>query len=116
VSRIARRHDLNSNMVFRWRREYRSGDLTSRLGACAAAEKDFVPVGVVDSQGALLMLPAPDNASADADAAAKSNSSKNRPGGGVIEIVLPNGLLVRVGAHVEDQALRRVVSAMKEIP
>jgi transposase len=27
VSIVARRHDLNSNMLFRWRREYKNGEL-----------------------------------------------------------------------------------------
>jgi hypothetical protein len=33
--------------------------------------------------------------------------------GGLIEIVLPNGILVRVDTKVDDRALRRVFEALQ---
>jgi transposase len=56
VSRVARRHDVNANQVFYWRKLYREGKLGSRTDAqlvrvkvandrssAAVAEGDFVP-------------------------------------------------------------------------
>jgi len=45
VSQVARRHDINTNLLFTWRRQAREG----RLGASAMqddAPLAFVPVGV----------------------------------------------------------------------
>jgi transposase len=118
ASVVARRHDLNSNMLFRWRREYKNGELRGRptVGSHTAAENHFVPVGVVDCQGGLVMLPAPEKGSAEEEA----TTPKPAPAGktstsGVIEIVLPSGIRLRVGAHVDDQTLRRVLTVIQEI-
>lgn len=42
VSIVARRHDINSNVVFRWRRMYACGELGKMAG------QKFLPVGVID--------------------------------------------------------------------
>ncbi|HKV61538.1 MAG TPA: transposase [Candidatus Acidoferrum sp.] len=44
VSRVARRHDVNANQVFYWRKLYREGKLGSRTDA------QLVPVKVADDQ------------------------------------------------------------------
>jgi len=46
-------------------------------------------------------------------APAPSGSAPPR-GEGLIEIVLPGGALVRVDAHVDGRALRRVLGALSE--
>lgn len=52
VSRLARRHDINANQIFAWRKAYQDG----RLGAAA-----FVPIILTDTDGleATEMLDAP---------------------------------------------------------
>lgn len=49
VSVVARRHDVNANQVFTWRKQYYSGG----LGAEEKASCEFVPVGVIGYDGSL---------------------------------------------------------------
>jgi transposase len=45
VSLVARRHDINANMLFTWRRQARQGLLAAPPAADATAA--FVPMGVI---------------------------------------------------------------------
>ena len=83
VSVVARRNDVNANLVFNWRRRYRE-------------QGGFVPV-VVEPAG---MLPPPPDAGADASAA------------GRMEIALADGSRVIVDREVDGAALGRVLSAL----
>jgi transposase-like protein len=67
VSIVARRYDVNANVVFRWRKEWRAGILQKRL----RSPDGFADVGVVGAAGSLAMpmtklvtpvLPSPKNA------------------------------------------------------
>lgn len=49
VSIVARRHDVNANQVFKWRRQYHRGE----LGGALKAVEGFVPVGVIGHDGLL---------------------------------------------------------------
>ncbi len=51
VSVIARRHNLNSNVLFRWRLEYRRGTL--RPSSRMATADRFAAVGVIGEDGKL---------------------------------------------------------------
>ena len=93
VSIVARRHDINANLVFCWRKLYQEG----RLGV-KAGEQSFIPVGVVSgSQGS---VPAPASVSAPRMA-------------GLIELALPGGITLRVDSRIEGPVLRRVLRAVK---
>ncbi len=92
VSLVARRHDINANLVFSWRKLYQEG----RLGV-KAGEQSFIPVGVVGSQSNVL-APAPVSAPRMA---------------GLIELSLPGGITLRVDSKIEESALRRVLRAVK---
>ena len=87
VSMVARRHDVNANQVFRWRHQFRDGAFK------ALAAVGFVPVDVVDG-GA-------------------------RPSGhlsaGMMTIVLPDGISIRVDRDVDDTALQRVLSVIARL-
>ena len=50
VSIVARRHDVNANLVFDWRKKYRQGKLVDRkaVRGMAAAAPDFLRIGVVE--------------------------------------------------------------------
>src|SRR5271163_738113 len=48
VSIVARRHDINANLVFSWRKLYQDG----RLGV-KGNEQSFIPVGVVGGQASV---------------------------------------------------------------
>ena len=88
VSRVARRHDVNANQVFYWRKLYREG----RLGDSAAAQ--LLAVRVTE----------------DRPAEAKKDES---PAGrlGTMEIKLPKGSL-RIAGCVDVVALRAVLECL----
>jgi transposase len=92
VSIVARRHDINANLVFCWRKLYQEG----RLGV-KAGEQSFIPVGIVGGQSSVL---APASVSAPRMA-------------GLIELTLPGGITLRVDNKIEEAVLRRVLRAVK---
>jgi transposase len=83
ASVVARRHDVNTNQLFRWRRDWRDGLLDT-----ADADQGLVPVSI---------------AGREASAAASS---------GVIEIELGHGARVRVSGRVDAAALRQVLEIL----
>jgi len=117
VSVVARRYDINANLLFKWKREAEAGPLGGALATAAVA--DLVPIGVVgrgpDGAPTLLasmpgdgngLRPSEPCRSAELAAAAALT-------GGVIEIDLPCGTRVRVDAAVDARALGRVLGALK---
>ncbi len=90
VSVVARRHDVNANQVFAWRRQHQDGALDVASGS------SLVAVRV-------------DGARPDPQAAAPGVES--RPG--IIEIELQGGRRVRVHGTVEAAALRQVLAALR---
>ena len=55
VSVVARRHDVNTNQVFRWRQQYLRGELGGEPRA--AAPTGFIPVGAIGQDGPPVTLP-----------------------------------------------------------
>ena len=88
VSIVARRHDLNTNMLFTWRRQMGSGTVFPAGDAVT-----FVPAAIA-AEPKLMVSPAP---SAAADR---------------MEIVLASGDRVIVGRDVDAAALARVVGVL----
>jgi transposase len=86
VSRVARRHDVNANQVFHWRKLYHEG----RLGRTT----NFLPVRVANEQGG---------------EAVKENDFIAQPG--TMEIRLSKGTL-RVFGNVDVTALRTVIECL----
>lgn len=91
VSAIARKHNIASSLLFRWRRE---------LGSEAAATLKPAEPGFVR-----VALPAP--------ASHGSTSTASVAGDGSIEIVLVGGRRVIVGKDVDVIALKRVIEALE---
>ncbi|MBA4224892.1 MAG: IS66 family insertion sequence hypothetical protein [Methylobacterium sp.] len=91
VSLVARRHDINANLLFTWRRQMRAP-------ASAASPLELIPVEVIGS--------------VPAAARPAAGGAEQR---GVIEIVLVGGVRVRVDTEVSEAALRRVLSALKAV-
>lgn len=89
ASLVARRHDINANLLFTWRRQMRTP-------APAASPLELIPVEVISST------------SATSPAAAAGVEQRS-----MIEIVLVGGVRVRVDAEISEAALRRVLSALK---
>jgi transposase len=101
VSIVARRHDVNANQVFKWRRELAAGD----RGALPAPACEFVPLGVF--------------AEVESKAPAAAQGDDERPGApanldGLIEIDLLSGTRLRVDASVDGRALGRVLRALRQ--
>ena len=88
VSVVARRHDVNANLVFTWRRQYREGLLRDGAGATA-----MIPVQVAAGK-----RPVP------------PETVSPRPG--LIEIALPGGIKVRVRGAVDGETLRRILTVL----
>ena len=99
VSVVARRHDINANLLL-------------------LEGPEFVPIGVVerpDAGGSTLLAGLPGMAENERQ---NGSGEPRRPGGlesraGVIEIDLANGARVRVDAFVDGRALARVLGALK---
>ena len=89
VSLVARRHDINANLLFTWRRQMRAP-------TSAALPLELIPIEVISD--------------APAAVATAAVEAERR---GAIEIVLSGGVRVQVDAEVSEAALRRVLSALK---
>ena len=132
VAEIARRHGLNANLVFAWRRTLQPA--TARIAdpaqrtppGCLNASSspvdspEFVPIGMftrTDDHGPGLQAQA---ASVAIAATAPGRSGVARPTmderPGMIEIDLVDGTRLRVDAFVNERALRRVLAALKTAP
>jgi transposase len=92
VSWVARKHNVASSLLFRWRRQFAA----KRAPVCAAPA--FVPVA----------LPVPVRGSV---AASPPRCAGN---GSMIEIELVGGRRLRVDASVNVKALRRVIEALEQ--
>jgi len=106
VSVVARRHDINTNLLFKWKRLEEAGEPQRPL----LVGPEFVPVGVVgrtDSGGLALLARMP--GVADGHGQNGSGEPRGAPGlesrAGVIEIDLPDRARIRVDAFVDGRAL-----------
>lgn len=95
VAPVARRHRISESLLYNWRAAWRA--------AASAAMDDtagFVPIG-------LIAAPAPMPAERPVPTA---------NGSGSIEIVLADGILLRVGTAVDEAALSRVLRTLRAVP
>ena len=111
VSVVARRHDINANQVFTWRRQYRRGE----LGFGAA----LVPVGVIGAGGGIV------SAISDLASPQPAQSSEPRPEPPpvpavpkqpkMIEVELRSGTRIRIDADVKGSALQQVLKLIRSL-
>ena len=96
---VARRHEVSRGLLWTWRRQVREGVLAPEPMPV------FVPVRIADDAPppGRLALPPPCPAPAKAAPAEAER----------IEIALPDGTCIRVGADVGLVALRRVMTAVR---
>ena len=122
VAEVARRHDVNANLLFKWLRDAGQGRGAPRPSAPAPDEAanvmEFVPLGVFSRDeetggGAVSLALAPPAKRPPASRLALPSTPKLEERAGVIEIDLPDGARVRVDAFVNQGALRRVLQAVK---
>ena len=92
---VARRHDVSRGLLWNWRRDARRGQLAGRG---AGAEPMFLPIQIDDPAAA---------------ATGRYEAQHSRQPDNRIEITLPDGTCVRVGADVDAATLRRVLAALR---
>jgi transposase len=101
VSKLAREHDLNTNMLFRWRRQYRAGELYVPVDSAPT----LLPVSLVtQNETPIIELPSPAKRFGD--------TSASKPIESTIEIRIA-GAVVRVEGDVDVIRLRAVLSALR---
>jgi transposase-like protein len=122
VSIVARRHDVNANLVFAWRKRYRDGTLGKGDAASKvrnAAGQDLIRIGVIDA-GNGLRAPRVDGNSCTASTTPFSKTATVRQncasGASIIEIELPNRIKLRVASSIEGADLRRVLLVSRQMP
>ena len=108
-SDVARRHAINTGLLYTWRRQMVDGQLGERVRAVPG----FVRVDVAPPAPAL-EAPAEPPSGPARSVEVSPPVAPPRPGlDGLIEIVLPGGITLRVDAQVDGRALRRVLGALE---
>lgn len=117
VAGVARAHDVNANLVFKWIRRSREGWRDRRCGAGKRALRlspradeapTFVPVRLVASeQAALREAPLKKDGAPSRQCDPPSSARL-----GTMEIRLPNGAQVRLEGGVDGEVLRLVLSTL----
>ncbi len=113
VSIVARRHNVNANQLFGWRKRYREGTLNSSTPASKATTlsgKNLIRVGVIGP--GFDLRPDPVGDSSAPSPAAQQNGGTG--GAGIIEIELPNRVKLRVPAGIGEAELRRVLAVARQ--
>jgi transposase len=104
ISAVARRHGIKPSLLFRWRRVARNAPVPT-------PEAAFIPVTFALPL-ARAEPPVPEAIRNAGDATPSSSKAIQHHADSRIEIQLGNGRLVRVGASVDTQALKRILDAL----
>jgi len=122
VADVARRHGLNANLVFNWRKaSWATGEPTVSADPVEPIrgneDTDFVPIGMfarADDEGpAVIAGASPRPAASPPSRAPAALCPAMAKRAGVIEIELVDGTRLRMDAFVNERALRRVLAALK---
>jgi transposase len=98
LAAVARKHGVNANLVFGWRRLHRSGALASQRHAKSVP---LLPVRIESPTLLPTVKPA---------AAVKPSTGRERT---LIEIEFPGGIHVRLQGAVDTRLLRRVLKTLR---
>ena len=106
---VARRHGIGSGLLYTWRRQVVRGE----LGAIVPQPTpDFARVEIVPMPVGAEMPAAREPQSETASPAEATRLAQLSQADGRIEIVLPSGVVLRVGEAVNQGALCRVLAAL----
>lgn len=97
VAVVARRHGVNANQVFQWRKLYQSGLLEPSLQQRPHTTARLLPVTVVD----------------EAESGEEQNATVAAPSSGAIHIEFPGRSLVSVEGRVEAALVRAVLESLR---
>jgi transposase len=103
-TQVAHKHAISSGLLYTWRQQI----LGEQLGPQMRSAPNFVPVEIA---GAASQRDMPDRTPPEL-VASTTRARPTRPDG-LIEIVLPDGVTLRVDAQVDGRALRRVLGALE---
>ena len=95
---VARRHDLSRGLLWQWRDAHRSGQLVEDAPM-------FLPVRVAMDQAGPASFSVP--------ASGAQPRRRERTGRGRIEVMLPDGVVLRIDAGVSAATLRGVLAALR---
>jgi transposase len=98
---VARKHGINTGQLYTWRRQMvsRQSAVSTQPGPRFTSVELSVPTDV--------------SAASSAPPVVNGPTAPPRPEG-LIEIVLPSGVSVRVDAQIDGRALRRVLGALED--
>lgn len=110
VAAVARKHGVNANLLFGWRRLHKQGLLEQAREPAAT----LLPVKVATPT----LTPASTSGTAvDPRAARRSASRRSRrattPSEGYVEVAVGNDIVVRIHGRIEPQALAAVLTALR---
>jgi len=97
VAVVARRHGVNANQVFYWRKLYRSGLLEQSVPERQLSASRLLPVTVVD----------------EPEVAGEPHVSAAAPSNGAIHIEFPGRALVSMEGHVDAALARAVLESLR---
>jgi transposase len=104
---VARRHGINTGLLYTWRRQMLAG----QLGEAPRLLPGFARVDMTAPRAAPDLS---DSRPGRGTRLAEPVSIPVAPSiSGVIEITLPSGISLRVGAQVDSRTLRRVLAALE---
>jgi transposase len=108
---VARHHGINTGLLYTWRRKMLEG----QLGGAPRPVPGFARVEIA-ANPAEVERPGVERSGPDGGSQATRDISPPplpSGGGGLIEVVLPGGVCVRVDTQVDGRALRRVLAALE---
>ena len=100
---VARKYAISSGLLYSWRQQVLGGQVNVVTPAPSFARVELTPA-----------LQAPGGSEPVSPAVPGPPPPPPSRPDGVIEVVLPSGVLVRVDATVDGRALRRVLSALDD--
>jgi transposase len=101
---VARKYAISSGLLYSWRQQVIGGQVSVVTGSAPRFARVELATTLQSPDGSEPVSPT---------VGASLPPSLSRPDG-LIEIVLPNGVLVRLDAAVDGRALRRVLSALDD--
>ncbi len=110
VAAVARRHGVNANQVFAWRRECRKGIPEHVRARHGMPPQDFIQIGVLEDISVKPVVP---TSLPVCKGSAPSLSAVASCW--LVEVELRNGVKVRIGAGIDERDMRRALLLAREL-
>jgi transposase-like protein len=103
LAEVARKYAISSGLLYTWRQQVLGGQISVVTGSTPSFARVELPPALQ-----------PPESSEPVSATVPSPPPQSSRPDGLIEIVLPSGVLVRVDAEVDGRALRRVLGILDD--